>query len=98
MSRDLAPAARADRTPCHAPGAPTTSRVIRMLAAGSAAALLASCATAPAPSPPPPPPAPAHFKEDALWKRAQASGSAAAPIGEDWWRVFGDPVLDDLEG
>lgn len=69
-----------------------------MLAAGSAAALLASCATAPAPSPPPPPPAPAHFKEDALWKRAQASGSAAAPIGEDWWRVFGDPVLDDLEG
>ena len=35
---------------------------------------------------------------DAPFKSATTQESAAAPgIGRDWWRLFGDPVLDDLE-
>jgi len=84
-------------------------RLWRALPPLALAALLAACATTPAPSPPAAYEAPPQFKEDAIWKRAQAAQGAqgaqgaqaaqSAPqaIGTDWWRVFGDPVLDDLE-
>jgi outer membrane protein, multidrug efflux system len=39
-------------------------------------------------------PVPAHFKESA----PAATDSSASPIAyEDWWRVFNDPALDQLE-
>ena len=37
---------------------------------------------------------PAHYKELPGW--TQATPAAAAPKG-DWWTVFGDPLLDELE-
>ncbi|MDE2457365.1 MAG: efflux transporter outer membrane subunit [Burkholderiales bacterium] len=56
------------------------------------AALLSGCAVTRV-EPPPPAPAPVQFKEDAGWQRARA----AAPVPDDWWTLFGDPLLDDLE-
>ena len=56
------------------------------------AALLAGCAVTRV-EPPPPVAAPAQFKETALWQRA--APSAAVP--DEWWRLFNDPVLDELQ-
>lgn len=66
----------------------------RPAAAVCAAALLTACASAPAYQPPAAP-VPEAFKEAGPW--TAAAPADAAPRG-DWWAVFADPVLDDLEG
>ncbi len=56
-------------------------------------AALASCAVGPnyhRPSAP----VPRHFKEAEGWKPAQPQEAAS---GTDWWSVYDDPVLDELE-
>ena len=59
-----------------------------------AALALAGCASIPEIDPASLPTAPAAYKEgDGRWTRAQPA--EAQPRGE-WWRAFGDPVLDDL--
>jgi multidrug efflux system outer membrane protein len=59
-----------------------------------AALLLAGCATAPAFEPIAAPAAPAAFKElDGRW--AAIAPAEAQPRGE-WWKAFGDPLLDEL--
>ena len=59
-----------------------------------AALVLAGCASVPEIDPASLPSAPAQYKEgDGRWTRAEPA--AAQPRGE-WWRAFGDPVLDDL--
>mgnify|MGYP002040192850 FL=1 len=55
--------------------------------------LLAACASAPVP--PATAPAPAQFKEAGLWQEGSASNAATIP--DDWWTLFQDPVLNDLE-
>ena len=69
-------------------------RSVRTLALASAsAALLSGCLVGPnyvRPSAPTPP----RFKEAEGWIRAQPAD--AAPRG-DWWAMFSDPVLSDLE-
>jgi len=57
------------------------------------ALVLAGCATAPEIDPASIPAAPASFKEEGRW--TQAAPAEAAPRGQ-WWKSFGDPVLDDL--
>ena len=58
------------------------------------ALVLAGCASIPEIDPASLPSAPAAYKEgDGRWTRAQPA--AAQPRGE-WWRAFGDPVLDEL--
>lgn len=57
------------------------------------AACLAGCAVT-AVKPPEPVTAPAAFKEAGDWQKAAA---LSAPIPDDWWTLFQDPVLDDLE-
>ncbi len=72
----------------------------RPSAAASGAALLAltllmsGCAVTRV-DPPAPVQAPAQFKEDGLWKKAQPA--AAEPVPEQWWTLFDDPVLNDLQ-
>jgi multidrug efflux system outer membrane protein len=64
------------------------------IAALVAALALAGCASLPDIDPASLPAAPAAYKEgDGRWTRAQPA--EAQPRGE-WWRAFGDPVLDDL--
>jgi multidrug efflux system outer membrane protein len=59
-----------------------------------AALVLAGCASTPAFAPTAAPPAPSAFKEGGdRW--VNVAPAEAQPRGE-WWRVFGDPVLDDL--
>jgi outer membrane protein TolC len=38
--------------------------------------------------------APVAYKEADGWKQAEPSDAISRP---DWWKAFGDPVLDDLE-
>lgn len=45
--------------------------------------------------PPAPLQAPAQYKEDALWK--QARPASAEPVPEQWWTLFDDAVLNDLQ-
>lgn len=81
-------------TPVRAPAAlfkPARQRMLALLLA------LAGCAVPPAPPPPVPAASPAAFKEDALWKRAGAQAEAAATVPQTWWRLFDDPVLDELQ-
>ena len=54
--------------------------------------LLTACA-APRPAPPAPDHAPVAYLETGLWKHA----GAATPVPDDWWTLFGDPVLDGLQ-
>jgi NodT family efflux transporter outer membrane factor (OMF) lipoprotein len=56
------------------------------------AVLLAGCAVQ-APQPPAQTTAPAGFKADANWQRI----APVAAVPEDWWKLFGDPVLDGLQ-
>ncbi|HEV8314309.1 MAG TPA: efflux transporter outer membrane subunit [Burkholderiaceae bacterium] len=56
------------------------------------AALLAGCAVTRV-EPPPPVIAPAQFKESGLWQRA----TPAVAVPDEWWRLFNDPVLDELQ-
>ena len=59
-----------------------------------AALVLAGCASVPQIDPASIPSTPAAFKEgDGRWTRA--APAEAQPRGE-WWKAFGDPVLDDL--
>lgn len=63
------------------------------------ALLLASCSLAPRLEPPPVP-IPARYKALApgepagTWKPAEPADAA---LRGEWWQVFGDPILDDLE-
>ena len=59
----------------------------------AAAVALAGCSLAPAYAPPATPIAPA-FKEQGPW--TPATPADAQPRGQ-WWAMFSDPVLDDLE-
>jgi multidrug efflux system outer membrane protein len=59
-----------------------------------AALVLAGCASTPAFAPTAAPPAPAAFKE-AGDRWVNLAPAEAQPRGE-WWRVFGDPALDEL--
>ncbi len=70
----------------------TTTR--HTLLALAACLPLAACTTAGVPTPAPVA-APAQFKETGLWQRAAAT--AAAPVPDEWWILFKDPVLDDLQ-
>lgn len=68
-------------------------RSIRSTAVALAAAALAGCSLAPAYAPPLTA-TPTAYKEMGPW--TPASPSDAAPRG-DWWTVYGDWTLDDLE-
>ena len=68
-------------------------RARRLLAASALAAMLGACSMAPDYSPPETASVPA-FKEVEGW--TMASPGDAAPRA-DWWRTYGDPVLDGLE-
>lgn len=57
------------------------------------ALLLGGCAVTRV-DPPPPVPAPAQFKETGPW---QPAASAAAAVPDDWWKLFNDPVLNNLQ-
>ena len=57
------------------------------------AAMLSAC-TAPVPLAMVPMDVPASFKESGLWKPARPN---AAAVPDDWWRMFNDAVLDDLQ-
>jgi len=61
----------------------------------SAAMLLLAACTITRVDPPPPVAAPARYKEAGDWQRAQTSGEVAVP--DEWWALFGDPVLGDLQ-
>jgi len=65
----------------------------RLIATAAMAAVLAGCSLAPAYSPPATPIAPA-FKEQGPWTPA---APADAQARGQWWAMFSDPVLDDLE-
>ena len=65
----------------------------RLLLTAAVAALLAGCSLAPAYAPPATPVAPA-FKEQGPWTPA---APADAQSRGQWWEMFSDPVLDDLE-
>jgi NodT family efflux transporter outer membrane factor (OMF) lipoprotein len=57
--------------------------------------LLSACA-APRPQPPAPELAPTAYKETGVWKHADGA-AAVEPVPDDWWTLFHDPVLDDLQ-
>ncbi len=57
------------------------------------ALLLTACAT-PTTYEKPATAVPAAFKESSLWKAARAS---AADVPDNWWELFKDPVLNDLQ-
>jgi multidrug efflux system outer membrane protein len=76
------------------PGRPEGGMSRGPIAALALALFLAGCASIPEIDPASLPTAPAAYKEgDGRWTRAQPA--EAQPRGE-WWRAFGDPVLDDL--
>ena len=64
------------------------------VAAAVLVALMSGCAVTRV-DPPAPVSAPAQYKEDGLWKKARPA--TAEPVPEQWWTLFGDPVLDDLQ-
>jgi NodT family efflux transporter outer membrane factor (OMF) lipoprotein len=57
--------------------------------------LLAGCSSLTAVAPPAPEPAPAQFKETGLWRQAAAGQAVSVP--DNWWQLFNDPVLNDLQ-
>lgn len=75
--------------------APGLKRAAAGFTAGvTTALLLGACASVPDIDPASLPQAPAAYKEgDGRWTRAEPA--AAQPRGE-WWKAFGDPVLDNL--
>jgi NodT family efflux transporter outer membrane factor (OMF) lipoprotein len=81
----------------HSPSARPRAALTTIAAAATTAALIAlmsGCAVTRV-DPPAPVAAPAQFKEDALWK--QARPAAAEPVPEQWWTLFDDAVLNDLQ-
>jgi len=73
----------------------TTRRPLVALVPLVAALVLAGCASSSNFAPTVAPDAPAAFREDGGARFVDAAPAEAQPRGE-WWRVFGDPVLDDL--
>lgn len=63
-------------------------RTLRLLSAAAAALVLAACAVGPDYETPDTP--------AAEYLNAVGEDFVAAPVEADWWRQFGDPVLDDL--
>jgi multidrug efflux system outer membrane protein len=68
-------------------------RGVRRLALGASALALAGCSLAP-PYAPPATPVAAAYKENGPW--TPAAPADAQPRGQ-WWAMFSDPALDDLE-
>jgi NodT family efflux transporter outer membrane factor (OMF) lipoprotein len=56
--------------------------------------LMITACTTPAPYQKPVMEVPAAFKESGLWKAARPD---AATVPDDWWQLFNDPVLNDLQ-
>ncbi|HEY2356751.1 MAG TPA: efflux transporter outer membrane subunit [Phenylobacterium sp.] len=69
------------------------ARAARTLGSTAIALALTACSLAP-PYTPPTTPIAAAFKEEGPWTPAQPAD--AQPRGQ-WWAMFADPVLDDLE-
>ncbi len=69
-------------------------RLPHLLLQIAATLLVAACAITRV-DPPPPVTPPASYKEAGLWQHAAATDAPAVP--DEWWTMFGDPVLDDLE-
>jgi len=59
------------------------------------ASVLTACATHPV-APPSALQVPAEFKETSYWQHADIS-TAQSSVPDDWWTLFKDPVLDDLQ-
>jgi multidrug efflux system outer membrane protein len=72
------------------------SNTMKITSLMAAAALVSACATAPDIDPKDLLQPPAAFKDSAGGRWTLAAPAAAMPRGE-WWKAFGDPVLDDLE-
>jgi outer membrane protein, multidrug efflux system len=68
-------------------------RLLHRLALGASALALAACSLAP-PYAPPATPVAAAYKENGPWTPA---APADAQSRGQWWAMFSDPVLDDLE-
>ncbi len=66
-------------------------RITSALVPLAAATLMAACAVTHVDSPPVAPAA--QYKESADWKQA----AAAVPVPDEWWTLFNDPLLDDLQ-
>lgn len=77
------------------PGAARYRQPLRFVCALLTLTLAAGCASRSSP-PPDLPPLPGAFREAAT--RSADAPAAAAPADGAWWKVFGDPVLDDLIG
>jgi NodT family efflux transporter outer membrane factor (OMF) lipoprotein len=69
-----------------------TYRINPTLLSLAAAVLLASCALTRV-GPPAPVVAAAQYKESSGWNHA----ASAAPVPDEWWTLFNDPLLDDLQ-
>jgi len=75
-----------------------TRRLASLAGLTAVGLVLAGCAVGPnysRPNPTASGPAPQAFKEADGWKQATPSDEVSR---QDWWRVFNDPVLNDLEG
>ena len=74
----------------------TIFRISRTLLPLVAALVLAGCATSAAIDPASLPAAPPAFKENRSSLTTPAIASAPVQAAGDWWKVFADPVLDQL--
>ncbi len=70
-----------------------STRCAQALMAGLAGMALIACSTPP-PYQKPELEMPAAFKESSLWKTARPD---AAGVPDDWWLLFNDPVLNELQ-
>lgn len=75
------------------PSESSTPVLHRLALAACVAAALAGCSSAPRYERPALE-VPAAFKETAGWREANPQ---AADVPDEWWRLFADPVLDDLQ-
>ncbi len=80
---------------------PISKSSLRLLSWFLCLCLLSACSVGPkykTPAAPMPPafkePPPANFKENGEWKQAAPQDDR---IRGDWWEIFGDPQLNDLE-
>lgn len=69
-----------------------TSRFRLMWLLPAVALLLSACALTRV-DPPPPVEAPAQYQSATDWQRAPS----ITPVPDDWWTLYQDPVLDDLQ-
>lgn len=75
------------------PSDSSTPILRRVALAAGVAAVLVGCSSAPRYERPAVE-VPAAFKETAGWREANPQ---AADVPDEWWRLFADPVLDDLQ-